>query len=168
MTHKSKDLQVTTPDECEIVHERVFDAPRRLVFAALTRPELLARWYGPPGWSLVACEIDFRVGGAWRIVTRKPNGREIVQQGVFTDIRAPERFAKTEHWIDWDVGEVVVTSVLTEHQDQTTLIVTTRFPSQEVRDQLLEAGANRDARVHYEQLEAFLGTALAEQLGIDP
>jgi uncharacterized protein YndB with AHSA1/START domain len=158
------DLVITMPSDHEIVHTRVFDAPRRLVFAALTRPDLLARWYGPQGWTLVSCEIDFRVGGQWRFVTRKPDGREIVQYGVYTEISPPERFANTEHWIDWDVGEVVATTELAEQNGRTTLTHTTRYPSQQVRDKLIAAGADRGAREHYQKLEAFLEIAIAEPL----
>ena len=161
---ETNDLQVTMVGDLEIAHTRVFDAPRRLVFAALTKPDLLRSWYGPVGWSVVNCEIDFRVGGAWRLVTRKPDGREIVQYGVFTAIASPDRFAKTERWIDWDVGEVVVTTELVEHQGRTTLTSTARYPSKDVRDKLIAAGANRDVRQHYEKLEAFLASASAAQL----
>ena len=65
-------LQVATPTDREIVMTRIFDAPRRLVFDAFTKPELLKRWFGPRGWSLVVCEIDFKVGGAFRFVLRGP------------------------------------------------------------------------------------------------
>ena len=57
-------LKVTTPTEREVVMTRVFDAPRRLVFDALTKPELFKRWFGPRGWALAVCEIDLKVGGA--------------------------------------------------------------------------------------------------------
>ena len=91
-------LQVTTPTDREIVMTRVFDAPRHLVFDALTKPELLARWYGPRGWTLVVCEIDLRVGGAWRFVPRRPDGKEIGQRGVYREIVRPERIVHTESW----------------------------------------------------------------------
>ena len=55
---------------------RVFDAPRRLVFDAFTKPELLKRWFGPRGWSLVVCEVDLRVGGGFRFVLRGPDGKD--------------------------------------------------------------------------------------------
>jgi uncharacterized protein YndB with AHSA1/START domain len=95
-------LKVTTPSDREVVMTRVFNAPRNLVFDALTRPDLLKRWYGPVGWSLVACEIDLRVGGGWRFVTRRPDGREIGQRGVYREIVPPERLVNTESWEDWN------------------------------------------------------------------
>lgn len=153
MTHE---LRITMPSDEELVHTRAFDAPRAHVFDALTNPELLGRWYGPPGWTVIACECDLRAGGRWRIVTRKPNGRQITQQGSFVEIARPDRFVKTERWLDWDVGEVCITTELAEHDGVTTLTVTTRFPSKDVRDKLLASGADRDAVSHYEKLEVFL------------
>lgn len=150
-------LYVTMPNDVEIVHSRVFDAPIADVFEALTCPELLARWYGPPGWTVLVAEADVRPGGQWRIVTRKPNGREITQHGEFVEVTPPTRFVKTEFWLDWDVGEVRVTSDLVQDAERTTLTVTTRYPSKEVRQRLIESGADRDAAVHYDKLDAFLG-----------
>ena len=63
-------LKVTTPTGREVVMIHVFDAPRRLVFDALTKPELFKRWFGPRGWSLAVYEADLKVGGAWRSVLR--------------------------------------------------------------------------------------------------
>jgi uncharacterized protein YndB with AHSA1/START domain len=70
-------LKVTTPTEREIVLTRVFDGPRRMVYDAMTRPELLKRWFGPRGWSLAVCDIDLRVGGKWLFVLRGPDGTEM-------------------------------------------------------------------------------------------
>src|SRR5262249_9476032 len=79
-------LKVTTPTEREVVMTRVFDAPRRLVFDALTKPELFMRWFGPRGWSLAVYEADLRVGGAWRSVLRGPDGKEMGMRGVYREI----------------------------------------------------------------------------------
>ena len=105
-------LRITTPSELEVVVTRAFDAPRSLVFDALTRPELLKRWYGPAGWALVICEIDLKVGGAFRLVSRRADGKDIGQCGVYLEIAAPERLVNTEWWEDWNPGEVLVTTVL--------------------------------------------------------
>jgi sulfur transfer complex TusBCD TusB component (DsrH family) len=61
-------LKLTTPSDREIAMTRVFDAPRSGVFDALTRPEVLKRYFATPGWSLVVCEIDLKARGAYRYV----------------------------------------------------------------------------------------------------
>ena len=68
-------LKVTTPSDREIVMTRVFNAPRNMVFDAFTKPELLKRWFGPRGWTLVLADVDFRVGGGFRFVLRGPDGK---------------------------------------------------------------------------------------------
>jgi uncharacterized protein YndB with AHSA1/START domain len=148
----SNTLKVTTPSDRELVMTRVFDAPRHLVFDALTRPELVKRWYAAVGWSLVVCEIDLRVGGAWRFVTRRPNGKEVGQRGVYREIVPPERLVNTESWEDWNPGELLVTTVLVEQGGRTTYTNTILFPSQEVRDTLLKAGMTSGAAESYDQL----------------
>ena len=156
---KSTDtLQVTTPTERELVMTRVFDAPRDLVFDALTKPELLQRWYGPVGWSLVVCEIDLRVGGAWRFVGRRPDGKEIGQRGVYREIVRPERLVNTESWEDWNPGELLVTAVLVEQGGKTTLTNTSLFPSKEVRDALIKSGMTSGAAETYDKLAEYLAS----------
>lgn len=75
-------LKVTTPSDTEIAMTRVFNAPRENVFAAITKPELLKRWFGPRGWTLAVCEIDLRVGGKWRFVLRGPEGQDMGMSGA--------------------------------------------------------------------------------------
>src|SRR6267143_2888304 len=91
-------LKITTPSDREIAMTRVFDAPRNLVFDAWTKPELLKRWLGVrAGWSLAVCEIDLRVGGAYRYVWRKDsNGTEMGMRGVYREIVRPDRLVSTE------------------------------------------------------------------------
>src|SRR5207253_4309776 len=111
-------LKVTTPTDREIVLTRVFDAPRDLVFDAFSKPELLKRWFGPRGWSLVVCEVDFRVGGAWRFVLEGPDGTRMGMSGVYQEIAPPERSVHIEKFDDYP-GESVVTTVLTEEAGKT-------------------------------------------------
>src|SRR5258708_35267539 len=90
-------LKVTTPSDIEIAMTRVFNAPRRLVFDALTKPELVKQWLlGPPGWTMPVCEIDLRVGGAYRYVWRHAHGRAMGVGGVYREIVAPERVVASE------------------------------------------------------------------------
>ena len=104
-------LKVTTPTDREIAMTRVFDAPRNLVFEAYTKPELVKRWLGVhAGWSLAVCEIDLRVGGAYRYVWRGPDGTEMGMGGVYREIVPPERIVATETFDQsWYPGEAVST-----------------------------------------------------------
>src|SRR3972149_8611178 len=71
-----KNSIVVEPGKPAIVLARVFDAPRRLVFEAWTKPEHLMRLWGPRDLTLSLCEVDLRPGGAWRFVLRAPDGND--------------------------------------------------------------------------------------------
>jgi uncharacterized protein YndB with AHSA1/START domain len=148
-------LKVTTPTDREIVMTRVFDAPRRLVFDAFTKPELLKRWFGPRGWSLVVCEVDLKVGGTFRFVLRGPDGREMGMRGVYREIVPPERSVHTESFDDYP-GESQVTTVLAEQGGKTTLTATVLYPSREVRDAVLQSGMEHGAAESYDKLAELL------------
>lgn len=92
----------TQPAERVLLIERVFDAPRELVFKCWTEPEHLARWIGPSGFSstILACEL--RQGGEYRMRMRGPDGQDHWQQGVFREIVPPERIVRTFCWTDAD------------------------------------------------------------------
>src|SRR6202022_1804050 len=117
-------LKVTTPTDREIVLTRVFDAPRHLVFDAFTKPELLKRWFGPRGWSLVVCEVDLKVGGGFRFILRGPDGKEMGIRGVYREITPPERSVHVETFDDYPDSESVVTAVFVEQGGKTTLTAT--------------------------------------------
>src|SRR5438093_8991927 len=116
-------LKVTTPSDREIVLTRVFDAPRNLVFDAFSKPELLKRWFGPRGWSLVVCEVDLKVGGGFRFVLRGPDGTDMGMRGVYREIVPPERSVHMESFDDYP-GESQVTTVLAEQGGRTPLPAT--------------------------------------------
>ena len=152
-------LQVTTPSEKEVVLTRVFDAPRHLVFDALTKPELLKRWFGPRGWSLVVCEVDLRVGGAWRFVLRGPDGTEMGMSGVYREILRPERSVHTERFDEYP-GESVVTAVLVEKDGKTTLTGTVLYESQEIRDAVISSGMEHGAAESYDKLAEYFASVV--------
>src|SRR5205085_9501877 len=131
-------LQVTTLGDREVVLTRVFDAPRHLVFDAFTKPELLKKWFGPRDWSLAVCDVDLRVGGAWRFVLRGPDGREMGMRGVYREIVPPARSVHTESFDDYP-GESVVTTVLVEEAGKTTLTATVLYESQAIRDAVIKS-----------------------------
>jgi uncharacterized protein YndB with AHSA1/START domain len=148
-------LQVTLPSDREVVLTRVFDAPRELVYDALTKPELLKRWFGPRGWSLVVCEVDLRVGGAWRFVLRGPDGSEMGMRGVYRELARPERTVHTESF-DVYPGESIVTGVLVERDGKTTLTGTVLYESKEIRDAVVRSGMEHGAAESYDKLAELL------------
>jgi len=148
-------LKVTTPSEREIVMTRVFVAPRDLVYDALTKPELLKRWFGPRGWSLDVCEVDLRVGGAWRFVLHGPNGAKMGMYGVYRELARPDRTVHTESMDDYP-GESLVTCDLVEHDGKTTLTGTVLYESQLIRDLVVKSGMEHGAAETYDKLAEFL------------
>ena len=154
-------LQVTTPTDREIVLTRVFDAPRRLVFDAFTKPELLKRWFGPRGWSMVVCEIDLKVGGGFRFVLRGPDGRDMGMRGVYREIVPPERSVHMESFDDFP-GEAQVTTVLVEQGGKTTLTATLLYPSQEIRDAVINSGMEHGTAESYDKLAELLASEVGQ------
>ena len=101
-----------------LVIERIFDAPRELVWRAWTEPEHFMRWYGPQGMTLPSCEIDFRVGGRHLFGMRSPDGQEYWSSGVYREIVPLERFVFTdspadEHGNVVPMGDVPLETIVT-------------------------------------------------------
>ena len=150
----SGSFQVTTPSEQEICMTRLFDAPRHLVFEAMTKPEHVKRWWGRlgEGYSVSVCEIDLRLGGKWRFVNRHPKG-EVAFRGEYREITPPSRLVFTEVMEPYPEPGSIVTAVFTEEGDKTRLTVTARYPSKEVRDMVNSSGMTRGAAISYDRLE---------------
>jgi uncharacterized protein YndB with AHSA1/START domain len=159
----SAGLTVVPRADREIVMTRVFNAPRWLVFDALTRPELLVRWYGPHGWTVPVCEIDLRPGGAYHYVMRREDGSEISMRGLYREIARPDRLVVTERFDGFsEVGwrpedDTVTTTILTEQDGKTLLTSTLLYPSKDVRDAALQLNqAWRGTAESYDRLEELL------------
>ena len=133
---------------------RLFNASRRLVFEAMTRPEHVMRWWGclGEGYSVPVCEIDLRVGGRWRFVNRHPKG-EVAFHGEYLEIDPPGRLVFTEIFEVYPDTVSVVTSQLVEEGRATRLIATVRYPSKDVRDAVFASGMSRGAGLSYDRLE---------------
>ncbi len=155
-------LQVTTPTEREIVITRGFNAPRSLVWDTMTKPELLKRWLtGPPGWSMVTCEDDARVGGAFHWSWRGPDGAEMSMRGINREIVPPERKVRTESFEFGCVpqsGEQLATLVLAEQGRRTALTLTLRYPSKEARDATIASGMEQGMSAGYDRLDEVLAS----------
>jgi len=151
----SDTFKVTTPGDREIVITRLFDAPRQLVFEAMTKPEHVRRWWGnlDDKHSVPVCEIDLRVGGKWRIVGRTPKGDMPAFYGEYREIVPPDRLVYTEFFEPFPGDGSVVTQILTEEDGKTRITVTAVYPSREGRDMVIATGMERGAALSYDHLE---------------
>jgi uncharacterized protein YndB with AHSA1/START domain len=102
--------------ERDLTLTRIFNAPRELVFQAWTESEHLQQWWGPHMFTNPECEVDLRVGGAWRIVMRGPDGTDHVSHGVYTEIVPPEKIVFTNNASDKDGNRLLegITTVTLE------------------------------------------------------
>ena len=153
-------LKVTTRGDREVVMTRVFDAPRELVYEALTRPEMLKRWFfGPPGWSLAVCDVELRVGGAFRYVWRSPDKAEMGMGGVYREIVEPERMVTVERFDQaWYAGEGIGTLTLVEEGATTTLTLSLLYESKEVRDAVLKSPMKDGIGAGFDELDGVLAS----------
>jgi uncharacterized protein YndB with AHSA1/START domain len=152
-------LEISTPSDREIVMTRSFNAPRAMVFEAWTKPELIKRWLGAfAGWSFDVCEVDLRIGGAYRYVW-KNGDTKMGMGGVYREIVVPERIVCTEKFDDpWYDGEAVGTMELFEEGGRTTLVQTMNYGSKQVRDAVLQSPMESGVTASYDALERLLAS----------
>ncbi|MBL8878196.1 MAG: SRPBCC family protein [Phycisphaerales bacterium] len=155
-------LKVTTPTDLQIVMTREFDAPRKLVWDAMSKPDLLRRWiFCPPGWNMTRCDDDPRVGGTFHWEWSGPDGRPaMAMKGEYREVTPPERIVRTERFemesCGGMIGEQVVTLALTESGGKTQLTLTLDYATKEARDGALASGMERGVGAGYDQLDALL------------
>ncbi len=150
----SETFAVATPSADEIRMTRLFDAAPPLVYAAMTQPDYIRQWWGNlgEGYAVPVCEVDLRVGGSWKFVSRHPDG-EAVFSGVYREIAPPDRLVFTEIYDAFPEAESIVTAELSDEQGMTRLTTTMRYPSREVRDMVLQTGMEKGAALSYDRLE---------------
>jgi len=157
----SSALTLTLPSDREIMMTRVFDAPRRLVFEAHSTCEHVKHWWGPRGFTLVSCTMDFRPGGAWRYVQRKANGTEYAFRGEFREIVPPERIVWTFEF-EGMPGDVAVETMTFVEQDGKTILTTRSLASsREARDAVLQSGMEQGAAETWDRLAEYVATMKA-------
>jgi uncharacterized protein YndB with AHSA1/START domain len=150
----SNTLKVTTPSDVEIAMTREFDAPRHLVFDAMTQPKHFMRWFGCAAFAVPVCEIDLRVGGAYRFVMRSPDGVDSTLQGVYREVVRPERVVFTERFSmpGFTSDEYQVTSTFVETGGRTSLTTTILHKTKENRDGHLSSGIEKGVAPAYDRL----------------
>jgi uncharacterized protein YndB with AHSA1/START domain len=156
MTARRLEL-VAEPGKTTIVMTRTFDAPSRLVFDAHTKREHLMRWWtGCDELTMSLCEVDLRVGGAYRFVLRMPHGAESGFHGTYREIAPPTRLVTTLVYEPVPDSEAVVTLVLEEQNGTTKLTSTTTHPTVAARDAHLASGMETGAAQSHERLARLL------------
>lgn len=156
--------QFTTPGDTDIVAVRTFAAPRTRIWAAYTRPKHLRAWLSQPHSPLEVCEVDLRVGGAYRYRWRLPSGESFGFSGEFLEVEEPSRLVSTEVYepapsmaAGVPAGPPAVNTVTLEEIDgRTTLTLLMRYPSAEVRETVLASGMTGGFDATLTQLEELL------------
>ncbi len=153
-------LKLEAKGDLEIQMTREFNAPRALVFEAITKPELIRRWLlGPDGWVMEVCEIDLRVGGKYRYVWRNEGGTVMGMGGVYKEIQVSEKIVHTEVFdASWYAGEALVTTIFTEKEGRTIVTATLRYESIAARDSVIHSPMEGGVAQSYNRLEKLLET----------
>ena len=152
-------LKIEPVGERDIRVTRLFNAPRDMVFDAFTTPELMKRWLlGPDGWSLIVCELDLKVGGAYRLVWKNDKtGKTMGMGGFYREISRPDRLVTTEKFDEaWYPGEMVDTAEFVEKNGMTTYTSTMRYESRDARDMVLKSDMESGLTASYDRLEGLL------------
>ena len=150
---------VERKSERELVVMRTFDGPARIVFEAWTRPELFRRWWTPKssGMTLLACEMDVRVGGGYRLVFGLEASKSMAFFGKYLEVTPHSRLVWTNDETD---GGAVTTVTFEEKGGKTLLVLSELHPSKEALDAAL-AGMEEGMPEQFEQLDELLVTLRA-------
>jgi len=150
--------------DLEIVQDRVFDAPRELVYRAINDPELIPKWWGPSYLTTTVEKMEVRPGGAWRFVQRAPDGGEHCFNGKYLEVVENDKIVLTFNYegIPGD-HEAVSTLTLSDEDGKTRMTSTIRFKNREDRDGMVQAGMEGGARESDERLAALLEELKAQQ-----
>jgi uncharacterized protein YndB with AHSA1/START domain len=152
------DLKTEAPvGEPIIIQSRTFDAPRAVVWEAMTRPEHIVNWWGPRGMTTRVERMDVRPGGSWRFVQTTADGRSITFHGEYRDVQPPSCIVQTFGVEGMYGGRFIVeTMTLEEDGPRTNYRVVSHFESIADRDGMIASGMERGARESLERLDAII------------
>lgn len=152
----SKHTVIAEPGSHMVVLKREFDAPRELVFKAMTEPQLLAQWWGMRNTVTTVDKMETKHGGRWRFVDHDAEGNEYAFRGVYHEVSSPERLVYTFEF-EGMPGHVLLETITFEEKDGKTVITDSSvFQSVEARDGMIEAGMESGAAESFEMLDELL------------
>ncbi len=158
----SSKTKFTTPSENEVQFVRRFAADRKTLWAMWTRAEHLRHWWGPDGFILPVCEVDFRPGGAWFYCMQDPGGQRYCGKMTYTEIEAPHRFTARDIFTDEDgkpsaeLPEAHSTFEFAESNGETVLTCGSRYETQKERDIIIEMGVEAGLSQCFDRLDQYL------------
>lgn len=148
----------------EVVIEREFDAPARLLFEAYAKPEHVMKWFGPKGWPLTLCEMDFRIGGRFRFAMTGPDGKQNTPFGEYLEI-VPNRKIVYDNGFETPGEEkMVVTVTFDEKGEKTTLTIHTLFASVAMKNEHVGGGYVQGTNSGIDQLVDVVAEMRAKDL----
>jgi len=162
MSNNTMKTHVTTPSDCEVLITRTFDAPRSRIWAMWTQAEHLKHWWGPKGWTLPVCEVDFREGGTWFYCMQGPDDMTSCGLTDYVKIDEPHSIVMRDKFVDENGQEMegmpVATSTVEFHEKdgKTTVINKTIYPTKADRDAVIEMGMAYGIDETFNRLEAYL------------
>jgi len=170
MTRNQLSNKLTTRvEDQDLTMERIFDAPRELVFKAFSKPEHLANWWGPKGWETINSTFEFKPEGVWHYCMRCTDknqgdfyGQELWCKSVYHEIVVPEKIIYTDAFSD-EEGNIsdsmpgnLVTLMFVEHEAKTKLIMRYQLGSSETAQEVMDSGFINGLRSSFDRLDDFL------------
>ena len=153
MNTKKNKLVVTLPSDTEILLTRMVDAPRELVFRAYTDPKAIPQFWGPRKYTTIVDKMDVRPGGVWRFIQRDEEGNEFAFNGMYREVKAPEKLVHTFEF-EPQAGHIAVEHVTFEDLGNKTRIVDLMsFDNKEDRDGMVESGMESGASELWDRFE---------------
>jgi uncharacterized protein YndB with AHSA1/START domain len=152
----------TRTEELDFVATRTFAVPRAILFKAFSECQSLTHWWGPAGWTLPVCEMDFREGGTWFYCMRSPEGEDACGTTTYHEIVEPVRIVYSDAFADRDgnvtagMPKMQVTILFTEVDGRTQLESRTRFASAADLQTVAEMGMSEGLRETWDRLEEYL------------
>jgi len=150
--HPTGDTEIVVePGKQDIIFKRAFDAPRDIVFRALTDPSLIPSYWGPRKYETIVDVMEPREGGRWRFINHAENVDHYFR-GVFHEV-SPERIVQTSEY-EGAPGHVALETVLLEERDGKTYYTAISLAgSVEERDAVVASGMEGGARELYDRLD---------------
>jgi uncharacterized protein YndB with AHSA1/START domain len=156
MNNRPDPTTLAMQGERELVVTHLFNAPLKLVWEAMTKPEHIVKWYGLRNSTMPVCEVDLRVGGKWRFVTRDPQGNDYAFSGEYKEIVPYEKVVTTEGFEAMPGHEYVVTQTFTERDGKTELHEHVVYQSAADRDGHAASGMEWGMRETFSRLDELL------------